>query len=148
MPPIRIVPPVTGIIFALAVLTSPAWAASAFKPLTLSKECSKFSGKIPSYCTITNSNLGAIPVGTKVFYYGPVINDDAFLSSTVVLDAGNGNTAIGFCSVDSGSKPVLGMCSFSSGSGSLTGFEAIVKVTVDGNELWHWNGSYTLYPSQ
>jgi hypothetical protein len=144
----RVVPIIAAVIFVATTLAYPALAASAFKPLVIAKECSKFSGHIPSYCTITHSNLGAMPVGTKVFYYGPVIDNDAFLSSIVVLDAGNGSTAIGYCSVDSGSSPVLGMCSFSSGSGSLTGFQAIVKVTVDASQLWHWEGSYTLSPSQ
>jgi hypothetical protein len=36
------------------------------------------------------------------------------------------------------------MCSFNGGSGSLSGFQAIVKVTVDANNIWHFAGVQTL----
>jgi len=133
---------------ALSALASAVSADSAFQPLSLTKECSKFNGNVPSYCTITNSNLGAIPVGSKVFYYGPVLKNPEFLSSSVVLDAGGDNTAVGYCNVDRAATPKLGICTFWAGSGSLAGFQAIIRVTVDANKSWHWDGSYSLSPSQ
>ena len=33
-----------------------------------------------------------------------------------------------------------GMCSFNGGDGALAGFRAIVKVTVDMDGIWHWEG--------
>jgi hypothetical protein len=138
---------VAGSILALTVLAQTASSGSAFQPLSLTKECAKPKGGIPT-CTVTNSSLSAIPVGAKIFYYGPVTDSPAFLSSSVVLDAGNGNTAVGYCNVDRGANPKLGMCAFWSGSGSLSGLQAIVKVTVDANKFWHWDGSYILSPSQ
>ena len=75
---------------------APVIAADAPKmeKLTLSKECSQYSGGLPSFCTVLNSNLPALKAGTKVLYYGPVTSNPAFSSNNVVLDTGDGGTAI------------------------------------------------------
>src|SRR5438552_1546081 len=96
---------ITSAIFALTAFAQLAAAAPAFQPLTLTKDCNQFTGTIPSSCTVTASNLAAIPIGSKVFYYGPVISNPAFLSSSIVLDAGNGNTAVGYCNVNRSANP-------------------------------------------
>jgi hypothetical protein len=85
----------------------------------------------------------ALKKGTKVLYYGPVNDSPAFSSSNVVLDNGAGDTAVGNCIVDNGAGP-KGMCAFYAGSGSLAGFTAIVQVTVDAKQIWHWEGSYAI----
>ena len=140
---------VAGFIIAATIVVGSAAAAPAFQPLTLVKDCSQFTGNIPSSCTITASNLAVIPVGSKVFYYGPVISNPAFLSSSIILDAGDGNTALGHCNVNRSATPKLGICAFWAGSGSLAGFQAIVMVTADAEKakVWHWDGSYVLAPS-
>ena len=112
-------------------------------PLTLTKECSEYSGGTPSFCTILESSLPALSKGTKVLYYGPVTNNPAFSSNNVVLDDGAGNTAMGSCIVDFNAGPE-GICAFYAGSGTLAGFSAIVHVTVDAQQVWHWDGSYAL----
>ena len=123
----------------------PAFAADTPKmqPLTLSKECSQYSGGVPSFCTVIESNLPALTKGAKVLYYGPVTNNPAFSSNNVVLDNGAGDTAVGNCIVDFGAGP-KGICAFYAGSGALAGFTAIVHVTVDDKQVWHWDGSYAL----
>ena len=61
---------VAGSILLLSTLATSVSAGPALKPLKIAKECSKYSGDIPSFCTITRKwTLGAIPAGTKVFYY-------------------------------------------------------------------------------
>jgi hypothetical protein len=129
----------------IAVLATPVAAADAPKmqPLTLSKDCSQYSGAMPSVCTVLESNVPALKNGTKILYYGPVNDSPAFSSSNVVLDNGAGDTAMGNCIVDNAAGP-KGMCAFYAGSGSLTGFMAIVQVTVDAKQVWHWDGSYTV----
>lgn len=129
---------------AILALSSAVFAAPAMEPLKIAKECSQYSGETPSFCTITESNLAAIPPGTKVLYYGPVTGSTLFTSSSVVLAVGPGDSAVGYCIVYDTAKPPLGMCAFSAGSGSLAGFQAIVKVTVDDKQLWHWEGGYVL----
>lgn len=130
---------------ATLALLLPAHAADAPKmeKLSLSKECSQYSGGLPSFCTVLESNLPALKKGTKVLYYGPVTNNPAFSSNNVVLDTGDGSTAMGNCIVDFGAGP-KGICAFYGGSGALAGFSAIVEVTVDAKQVWHWDGSYAI----
>jgi hypothetical protein len=127
---------------ALTVLAPMAAEAPALQPLSMAKECSKFAGHFGDHCTITKSSLAAIPAGTRAIYHGPVLGP-VFLSSSVVLDAGDGNTAFGHCNVDLSAPSPVGTCAFWSGSGSLTGFQAVVKLTTDTTGLFHWDGSYT-----
>ena len=136
-------------VLAVSLVSMPAFAADAPKmeKLTLSKECSQYSGNTPSFCSILESNLPALKAGTKVLYYGPVANNPAFSSNNVVLDDGAGNTAMGNCIVDFGAGP-KGICAFYAGSGTLSGFSAIVEVTVDAKQVWHWDGSYALTPTK
>ena len=114
------------------------------EPLKIAKECSQYSGETPSFCTITESNLAAIPPGTKIFYYGPVISSPLFTSSTAVIAVGNGTRRSGTASTYDTASPPLGTCAFHAGSGTLAGFQAVVKVTVDDKQLWHWDGGYLL----
>ena len=127
---------------SFVALLQPASAADAMKPLKLSKECSHYTGDTPSFCTITESNLAAIPAGTKILYYGPVTKSPLFTSSSAIIAVGNGDSAFGYCVVYDTAAPPLGTCAFSAGSGTLAGFQAIVKVTVDDKQIWHWDGGY------
>jgi hypothetical protein len=129
--------------FSFNILPAAAADAPEMQPLKLSKDCSKYSGGLPSFCTITESSLAALPAGTKVLYYGPVTGNPNFSSNNIVLDDGAGDTAMGNCIVDF-AKPVSGLCAFYAGSGKLMGFSAVAKVTVDDKGLWHWEGSYSM----
>jgi hypothetical protein len=124
----------------------PAMATDAPKllPLKFSKECSDYNGETPSFCTITESSLKEIPAGTKVLYYGPVLSSPLFTSSSIVLAVGPGDSAIGYCIVYDTANPPAGHCAFSAGSGTLAGFQAILNVTVDDKQIWHWEGGYLL----
>lgn len=142
-----------GAMVATVAFGSPAWAASpepsgpapsvgSMDVLHLTKECSTFTGQVGDHCTFTASNIGAIPVGALAIYYGPVLGP-TFISSSVLIDAGNGSTATGSCIVDLSGTPT-GMCSFIGGSGALAGFQAIATVTVDASGSWHWDGTYRI----
>jgi hypothetical protein len=138
---------ILGTILLLTLFAPAAAASSGQHPdshhrhsLHISKDCSTFSGAPGAICTITASNLPAIPAGTIATYLGPTFGPDK-LDSTVVLDAGFGNTATGRCKV--GFATFTGKCTFSKGTGSLAGLHAKVKVTVDATGLWHWDGSYS-----
>ena len=130
--------------FAVALPMLAATPAAADNTaLNLVKECSQHDGKPGAFCTITNSSYDAIPVGSKVIYYGPVIGP-AILNSAILIDAGEGNTAIGNCSVDL--QKNWGTCTFWAGSGTLRGFQAIVALSpVDGEPAsFHWDGFYNI----
>ena len=129
---------------AILALTSVASGAPETQPLKISKECSQYTGETPSFCTITESNLAVIPAGTKILYYGPMINNPLFGSSSAVIAVGNGDTAVGYCVTYDSASPMQGTCAFHAGSGTLAGFQAVVKVTVDEKQIYHWDGGYLL----
>ena len=132
---------------ALALSLSPG-AASASSArngdLHVTKECSKYTGAAGDYCTITGSNLDAIAVGSKVYYDQAAGTPGGLLDSDVVLDAGNGNRAVGHCTLDLGNY--FGLCTFSDGTGEFTGFSARVVVAPAGWPNFDWDGTYRFTP--
>lgn len=110
--------------------------------LHVTKECSQDHGQAGDYCTITSSNLGTIKVGSKVYYDQAAGIPSGLLDSNVVLDAGDGNRAVGRCTLDL--KTSLGLCTFSDGTGQFTGFSA--RVDVDCRSGCRWDGSYRYRP--
>lgn len=111
--------------------------------LHITKECSAYTGGPGSFCTITSSTLREIPAGSKVLYDQAAGIPAGLLDSNVVLDAGNGNRAVGRCTLDGATS--LGICTFSDGTGELTGFSARVNVSPFPNDLvnYHWRGTYS-----
>ena len=114
--------------------------------LVVAKECSGFVND-PPYCTITASNLAAIPQGSRIVYLDPSGLAEP-TGGAVVLDPprpGN-NKAFGTCFL--GSDPMH--CEFSGGTGMFRWFQASVIVTVTDlgttDELWHWAGTYSFSP--
>jgi hypothetical protein len=117
-------------------------------PIHLVKDCSTFTGEIPSYCSISSSDYAPIPVGAKVNYLGPLLINPHFLSSNVVIDDDRGSTATGFCSFDARPTEDRGLCTFWGGTGGLARFTAIFVVSIDATGEWHLDGeSYGMSPS-
>jgi hypothetical protein len=129
-----------GAIVTAGLGASTVSATTAAHPIHLVKDCSTMDGVAPTFCTISASDVDAIPVGTKVWYLGPVLTNSYFLSSNVRLDDDRRNTATGYCIFQS--KTAVGLCSFWEGTGRLTGFVAILDITIDEAGQWHMDGSY------
>jgi hypothetical protein len=129
----------------LSVAPSFAGDAAKMQPFSLSQNCDEWTSEEPSFCTVIESNVAALKKGTKILYYGPVVDKTTFSSSNVVLDDGAGDTAIGNCIVDY--EAMRGMCAFHAGNGSLAGFTAIAQASTDDGQVWHWNGSYSISAS-
>jgi hypothetical protein len=108
------------------------------RELHVTKECSQDRGLAGDFCTITSSNLAEIKVGSKVFYDQPAGIPTGLLDSNVVVDAGNGNRAVGRCTLDLTTG--LGLCTFSDGLGQFSGFHA--RVDVDCRSGCRWDGTY------
>ncbi len=134
---------------AFSLVAGPASAQSGRSgPLHILKNCSSYNFLAGGHCTIAGSNFAEIPAGSIVYYsqaFG--ILNPAWLDSNVVLDAGNGNKAVGRCTIDfSGITP--GVCTFQDGTGQLAGFTARVSVSTspdsDGN--YTWDGTYSFKP--
>jgi hypothetical protein len=146
MPSVRLVSLLGGTLLALVGLAPGAVAAEPTYPLHLVKDCSTFLGTTPSFCLVATTEFPGIPVGTKVLYEGPVLTDTLFLSSNVLLDTGRGSTATGYC-INVARPPgdprtSTGLCSFWEGTGALSGFHAVVDVSIDAAQEFHWDGVY------
>jgi hypothetical protein len=146
----RIAPIGAAVLAAVALLSqiSPLRADSEQgrsrpRRLTVTKECSQpnFTGAAGSFCTITSSNLGRIRVGSTVTYDQAFGIPAGMLDSNVVLDAGNGDRAVGRCTLDGSTG--LGLCTFSDGTGRFAGFNARVDVSYQGGVDWAWDGTYS-----
>jgi hypothetical protein len=127
--------------FALGTGVSASGDSSRSKRLHVTKECSEYTYAAGSFCTITFSSLGRIPVNAKVFYTQAAGIIEGLLDSNVVLDAGNGNRAVGHCTLDAVTG--LGLCTFSDGTGRLAGFNARVDVRYLGAFDYAWDGTYS-----
>lgn len=137
---------ILGLLVGVGVLApgssplSASFGRSGF--LQVEKECSEYQGQPGQFCTITLSNISEITPDSKVFYTQPAGIPAGVLDSNVVLDAGDGNRAVGRCTLDLTTG--LGLCTFSDGTGRLAGFHARVDVTppsYEGDD-WHWRGTY------
>jgi hypothetical protein len=129
--------------FIALTLSLGAEAASPARKgnLNVTKECSENTGAAGSFCTITSSNLAEIKIGSKVFYDQAAGIPTGLLDSNVVLDAGDGNRAVGRCTLDFAT--LLGLCTFSDGTGQFAGFHARVDVSLLPDfSGFLWRGTY------
>src|SRR5947199_10580252 len=116
---IRVVMLATAVLATFAVAPAGV-SASTVHAFHSTKDCSHYTGANPSYCTITTSNVKALPSGSKAWYSGPLLSSSSFVASVTTLKAGKGNTATGYCIDDNHTG--LGTCAFWKGTGTLTGF--------------------------
>ena len=110
------------------------------RKLHITKECSEWAGNAGDWCTVTVSNVGRIPVGSRIYYDQAAGIPAGLLDSNIVIDAGNGNRAVGRCTLDNATG--LGLCTVSDGLGQLAGFEARIDVTCPGGPECDWDGTY------
>jgi hypothetical protein len=132
--------------FSLSAGAASVSASSAQNgQLHLTKECTQYTGLPGAFCTFTSSDLAQLEVGSKVFYDQAAGIPAGLLDSNVVLDAGNGNRAVGRCTLDFGTGQ--GLCTFSDGTGEFIGFEARVDVSCPGDGVHcTWDGTYGFRP--
>ena len=130
-------------ILALSALAPTVSAASPHSGnLHVTKECSAYNGGAGEFCTITSSNLWAIPVGSKVVYEHALVYP--ILDTDITLDPpGPGAVAFGHVHLDLSTGQ--GVATFTGGTGDLTGFTASVAVTPNPKEAfgWSWDGTYS-----
>jgi hypothetical protein len=105
------------------------------------KDCSVYTGRAGDHCTITRSNVDAIPVGSTVTYAKDAVG--AALDTDVILDPpkpGN-NVAFGHCALDLATG--IGACSLSGGTGMYKRFQASVAVSHVSGPTFAWDGTYS-----
>lgn len=104
------------------------------------KDCSGFTGLVGAFCTFRSSNVTAVKVGSKIFYFQ--LAGKTALDSDIVIYVGPRTVATGHCLLRFATG--VGLCTISDGTGTLAGFHARVRVTADSSipKLWHWDGTY------
>src|SRR3990167_6735499 len=136
---------VAAAILSLAALAPAVAASPRSGDVHITKECSTFAGQAGGYCTITSSNIKAIPVGSRVIYLEALAFPYTVLDTNIVLDPpGPGNNmAFGHVHLDLGTG--AGVATFAGGTGKFTWFHASVAVTPHAAEPygWAWEGTYS-----
>ena len=119
----------------VAALTAfaPSAAASSAKSFHLLKTCSS-----NVLCTVTADTFAPIPADTDVTYTWDATRPWLAYPTIVVR---NGSTT-GVCDWNQPGPTVLAICSFHGGTGRLTQFNLVVDVSVDADNVWHWDGVY------
>ena len=136
---------VAAAILSLAALAPAVAASPRSGDVHITKDCSAYTGAAGDYCTITSSNLAAIPVGSKVIYLSALTFP--ILDTNIVLDPpGPGNNKAfghGYLDLSTGA----GVATFSGGTGKFTWFHASVDVSYLGGPDWAWEGTYSFSPA-
>jgi len=112
--------------------------------LHLVKNCEESTGLAGSFCTITESNIDQIPIGSKVFYAladGPTLTDSDI---TIEPPAPGNNRAFGHCRLDFITE--LGLCTLSGGTGKFKWVVATAVVSHAGGFDWALDGTYSFSP--
>jgi hypothetical protein len=108
------------------------------RALHVTKECSQYTGLADSYCTITSSNVRAIPVGSRVVYLQAAAATS--LDSDIVVVAGPGNYALGHVRLNFVTS--TGEVTIWGGTGHLAHLHARAAVSALGGPNWAWDGTY------
>ena len=126
--------------FSVSAASSQNQAPRGTKAFHATKDCSGFTGLVGAYCTIRSSNVKALKVGSKIFYFQ--VASKTALNSDMVIYVERGSVATGHCLLHFATG--VGLCTISDGTGTLAGFHLRVRVTADASipELWHWDGTY------
>jgi hypothetical protein len=109
-------------------------------PLHLTKECSAYAGLADQHCTITSSNVRAIPVGSRVVYLEGA--NGTSLASDIVVVVGRGQYALGRVTVDLAHG--TGRVTLSGGAGRFRSFHARAAISPLGGVNFAWDGTYRM----
>jgi hypothetical protein len=138
---------VAAAILSLAALAPAVAATPRSGDVHITKECSAYNGAAGEHCTITSSNVAAIPVGSQVIYLEALASPYTVLDTDIVLDPpGPGsNRAFGHVRLDLTTG--AGVVTFSGGTGKFTWFHATTGVSYLGGTDWAWEGTYDFGPA-
>jgi len=105
------------------------------------KNCAEYSGLGGGFCTLTESTLKQIPVGTKVVYASAATA--TALSSDLMLVPPNGGNSVAFGHVELNRVTRTGVLTFSGGTGKFQHFSANVTITFLYPLNWAWDATYS-----
>jgi hypothetical protein len=130
---------------AMPAASSTSRALRGAKAFHGTKDCAGATGLAGGFCTFRSSNVKAITVGSRIFYFQE--GGQTALDSDMVVYVKRGTVATGHCLLRFATG--VGLCTVSDGTGALAGFHARVRVTADSSipKLWHWDGTYSFSQS-
>jgi len=105
------------------------------------KNCAEYSGLGGGFCTLTESTLKQIPVGTKVVYASAATA--TALSSDLMLVPPNAGNSVAFGHVELNRVTRTGILTFSGGTGKFQHFSANVTITFLYPLNWAWDATYS-----
>ena len=125
---------------AMPAASSTSQAFRGTKAFHGTQDCSGETGLAGGFCTFRSSNVKAITVGSRIFYFEA--SGQAALDSDMAIYVKRGTVATGHCLLRFATG--TGLCTISNGTGALAGFHARVRVTADSSipRLWHLDGTY------
>lgn len=91
------------------------------KAFHATKDCAGFTGLSGGFCTFRSSNVEALKVGSKIFYFQTA--SKTALDSDMVIYVGPGTVATGHCVLHYATG--VGLCTISDGTGTLAGFRPV-----------------------
>jgi hypothetical protein len=121
--------------------SSPVSGSARRGELQLTKECSQYTGLADSFCTITSSNLTAIPVGSREVALQAATATE--LNSDIVLVVGPGDYALAHVVLNRVTH--LGVITYSGGRGTFRWFHAHAIVNTSIQPVSE-NGDYRFRP--
>ena len=116
----------------------PGAAKAHSRQLHLTKECSSYTGLADQHCTITSSNVRAIPVGSRVVYLEGA--NGTSLVSDIVVVVGRGQYALGHVTVNLATG--RGRVTLAGGAGRFRSFHARAAISPVGGANFAWDGTY------
>jgi hypothetical protein len=108
--------------------------------LHLTKECSEYTGEAGSFCTVTSSNLAAIPIGSKIVY-AEAATAAGGVDSDLVVTTPTGDTAFGHVVLDGATQ--TGTVTLAGGTGQLAELAAELAVAPLAEPTYSWEGPYS-----
>jgi hypothetical protein len=128
-----------AVAFALVLAVPAVASAPRSGALHVTKNCIDYHGLAGDHCTITSSNVKAIPVGSTVVYTNAP--GAAALDTDLILQTRGANSASGHVVLDLATG--TGTVTFHGGSGQFEKFQATVEVTPLGGFDFAWDGTYS-----
>jgi hypothetical protein len=127
-------------LLAIAAGLLPLSAFAGSGTLHVVKECSEYTGAAGAFCTITESNLGSLPAGSKVVYADAALPDNG-LDTDIEITTPGGDMVRGHVVLDG--KTETGTVVLSGGTGALAALTADLKVAPMEAPKYSWDGAYS-----
>lgn len=129
-----------GLVQQLQAAPSMSTGASRSGTLHLTKECSEYTGEAGAFCTVTSSNVDAIPIGS-VIVYAEADTADGGSDTDLVIITPNGDKAYGHVVLDGPTQ--TGTVTLAGGTGQLANLAADLAVAPLAEPTYSWDGPYS-----